>query len=113
MAALAEGDAPTAAVYFARSAAKGELSKDGYLAWGDADWQAESPQTALQIWEIATRLGASLNEILPRQAEAYRFLGDDLALIKTLVMMLAVTMLTHMTTLMLTRTVNPLTLNQY
>ncbi len=83
-AAMAAGDAQSAGDYFARAAARGELTVEGYLAWGDADWQAESPQTALQIWRIAERLGVASDEILPRRAEVYRALGDDLALIETL-----------------------------
>ena len=54
-AALAAEDTKNASDYFRRAAARGELSPEGYLAWGDADWGAEKPQTALQIWEIAER----------------------------------------------------------
>jgi tetratricopeptide (TPR) repeat protein len=82
--ALSDGDVQGASDYFARSAAKGQLSREGYLAWGDADWKAGNFQTALQIWEIALGLGASPEEILIRKAEAYRALDDDLALIETL-----------------------------
>lgn len=83
-AALAANDPQNAGCYFARAAAKGELSQEGILAWGDADWQVKSPQTALQIWRIARTIGVSPDIILPRQAEVYRALGDDLALIDTL-----------------------------
>ncbi len=83
-AAISAEDSPRAGNYFARAAAKGELSPEGYLAWGDADWQAENPQTALQIWSIAEKLGTPVNEVLARQIEVYRALGDDLALIETL-----------------------------
>jgi tetratricopeptide (TPR) repeat protein len=84
VAELATGESASASVYFTRAAAKGELSPHGYLAWGDAEWQNGNTQTALQIWEIGARIGASQGEILPRQAEAYRISGDDRALIKTL-----------------------------
>jgi Tfp pilus assembly protein PilF len=83
-AALAAEDPKNAGDYFKRAAARGELSPEGYLAWGDADWGAEKPQTALQIWEIAERHGVSQTEVLVRQSEIYRVLGDDLALIETL-----------------------------
>lgn len=83
-AAVAAADLQSASNYFAQAAAKGELSAEGYLAWGDADWLLLNPQTALQIWPIAEKLGVSADEILPRQAEVYRALGDDLALVETL-----------------------------
>jgi tetratricopeptide (TPR) repeat protein len=83
-AALAAGESQVAGEYFAKAAALGELSPAGYLAWGDADWQAGKPETALQIWQIAERSGVSLSQTLPRQAEIYRSLGNDLALIETL-----------------------------
>jgi tetratricopeptide (TPR) repeat protein len=87
-AALKAGNAENAGDYFARAAAKGDLSMDGYIAWGDADWQRENYHTALQIWTIAEQLGADPNEISERRVEVYRVLGDDLALIKTLQSML-------------------------
>ncbi len=83
-AALAAGDYEIASDYFAKAAAKGELSADGILAWGDADWQIESPQTALQIWRIADKLGISTDKVLQREIDTYRALGDDLALIEAL-----------------------------
>lgn len=88
-AALAADDPQTAGQYFSQAAARGELSSDGYLAWGDADWLAGSPQTALQIWGIAERLGVASEEILPRRAEIYRAIGDDQALIETLKTMIS------------------------
>ncbi len=87
-AALAAGDLEIAGDYFARAAARAELSPEGYLAWGDADWLAEKPYTALQIWEIAARYGVSQDEILVRQSEVFRVIGDDQALIETLRVML-------------------------
>ena len=87
-AALAAGDTQNAGSYFAQAAAKGELSPDGYIAWGDADWQSESHRTALQIWRIAAGLGISPDEVLERQADAYRVLQDNVALIETLQEML-------------------------
>jgi tetratricopeptide (TPR) repeat protein len=88
-AALAAGNPQSAGVYFAQAAAKGELSVDGYLAWGDAEWQNSNAFTALQIWEIAERGGIPEAQILPRQAQVYRTLGDDLVLIETLKALLA------------------------
>jgi tetratricopeptide (TPR) repeat protein len=83
-AALAANDPQSAGGYFARAASKGELSADGYLFWGDADLQADSLLTALQIWGIASRLGVAPAETLPREAEVYRALGDDRTLIENL-----------------------------
>ena len=88
-AALAAEDERTAGIYFALAAAQGGLSDDGYLAWGDADWLAGNPDTALQIWEIAKQIGADPDLILSRQAEVFRAVGDDLALIETLKSILA------------------------
>jgi tetratricopeptide (TPR) repeat protein len=82
--ALNAGDFEMAGNCFAHAAAKGQLSVNGYVAWGDADWKNGNYQTALQIWEIADRLGAAPKEILKRKMEALRFLGEDLALIDTL-----------------------------
>jgi len=78
------GNANVAGNYFAHAAAKGELSLNGYIAWGDADWNNGNYQTAMQIWDIAGRHGAALMGILERKANAFRFLGEDLALIETL-----------------------------
>jgi len=83
-AALAADTPHLAGEYFSRAAAKGELSAQGYMAWGDAEWQRENDLTALQIWEIAERLGISRTQTLPRQANVYRALSNDLALIETL-----------------------------
>jgi tetratricopeptide (TPR) repeat protein len=87
-AAISANDGNTAGRYFARAAARGELSPDGYLAWGDADWLINSPNTALQIWEIAVQKGVDPSRIYSRQAEVYRAVGDDLALIEILKMIL-------------------------
>jgi tetratricopeptide (TPR) repeat protein len=87
-AALQAGNADLAGNYYARAAAKGELSLSGYVAWGDADWNTGNYQTALQIWQIADRQGYPSAEILKRKAEAFRFLGEDLALVETLQSML-------------------------
>ena len=83
-AALSSGEPKYAGEYFSKAASLGELTLDGYLAWGDADWQIGYPNTALQIWVLAERFGVSPAETLPRQAEVYRFIGDDLALIEVL-----------------------------
>ena len=87
-AALAGGEFQKASEYFSRSAAKGELSGKGYLAWGDAKWRIESPETALQIWSIAEKIGEPAPAVLLRKAEVYRALGDDLALMETLQVLL-------------------------
>jgi len=83
-AAMQAGDLQQAGNNFNRAAAKGELSAEGYLAWGDADWQLERYQTALQIWPIAAELGTPAEEILQREIDVYRATGDDLALISAL-----------------------------
>jgi len=88
-AAQAAAEPQSASEYFARAAVRGELSPEGYLAWGDAEWQSEDAFTALQIWEISERMGVSETQILPRQAQVYRTLGDDLSLIETLKAILA------------------------
>ena len=82
-------DAETVGLYFSRAAAQGELSPEGFLAWGDADWIADSPDTALQIWGIADQLGVDPSQIFSRQAEVYRVIGDDVSLIETLKAILA------------------------
>ena len=87
-AAFAAGEFQKTSEYFTRSAAKGELSAEGYLAWGDAKWQIESPETALQIWSIAEKMGIPASAVLMRKAEVYRARGDDLALIETLQVLL-------------------------
>jgi tetratricopeptide (TPR) repeat protein len=87
-AALQAGDTDLAGNYFARAAAKGELSMNGYVAWGDADWDKGNYQSALQIWGIAGRRGVDPREIMERKADAYRFLGEDMELIETLQSML-------------------------
>jgi len=83
-AALASEDHQNAGLYYSRAAAKGELTLDGFLSWGDVEWQLGNPYTALQIWEIAERNGASLIEVLAKRVEVYRALGADLELIETL-----------------------------
>ena len=83
-AALAAGNPHNAAIYFSRAAAQGALSPQGYLAWGDAEWQMGNPDTSVQIWRIAEKIGIALEETLPRQAEVYRTTGNDEALIENL-----------------------------
>ncbi|MFC1996358.1 tetratricopeptide repeat protein [Chloroflexota bacterium] len=83
-AAIAADDAQKADVYYGRAATDGELSPAGYLAWGDANWQAGNSHKALQIWDIAERLGVSQEQTLERKAAVYRLQGEDMSLIDTL-----------------------------
>ena len=83
-AAMAADDAQNADVYYGRAAADGKLSPAGYLAWGDSNWQVENSHKAVQIWDIAERIGVYQEQILERKIAVYRFQGEDMALIDAL-----------------------------
>lgn len=89
--ALAGGQPDLAGAYFAAAAQRGALSLNGYLAWGEADWQAGQPETAVQVWQLAYKLGADPYVSLSQLASAYRALGDQSGLIETLQNLLGIT----------------------
>lgn len=74
--ALEAAQFETAVHHLTQVAASGELSPNGYVAFGDAALAVGDQQNAIRYWEQALRSGAEKDELHSRLAEEYRQLGD-------------------------------------
>lgn len=74
--AYVAGDMDLAISSFKKAAAKGVLSSEGYLVFGDAYTETGNPYTAGQIWEAAIAIFGPSEDLLTSLANAQRITGD-------------------------------------
>jgi tetratricopeptide (TPR) repeat protein len=86
--ALKAANPENAIEYFKNAAAAGDLSEEGYLAFGDAYKATGNTHTGVQIWEASAYIHGPSEQTLVRLADVRRERGDYPALINILKEML-------------------------